>query len=364
MTDRPLVIGMALSPTWLRGDSWRATDSRAEELFSLSSYADIARAAERAALDFLFAPESGHLDTSVLDRSPGFSTLDSHTLLSALAALTTRIGLVPTVQTSFAAPYPVARALQSLHRISEGRAGWNVVTAIGGHENVGLDASPSSVRYAQAGEFVAAVRALWDSYPADAVLLDRESGRFADRARVRPVDLAGPRYRIAGPLSVPAHESGHPPLFQAGGSTAGIAFAGATADAVFGMAPDLDSACVQRRALRAAAESAGRVGDDVRFLPGLSFVLAGSRDEARRVAGERAIDGARHWSVVGTPEDAVEEVVRRHGAGAIDGFIALAGGSWRSIGLFLGEVVPALAARGLVRSGYTGHTLRAHLGMA
>ena len=341
-----LQIGFALSPTWLRGASWRRADSDVEEMFSLAPYAKLARAAEAASVDFLFVPDAGYLDASVVDRAPGFSTLDSHTLVSALAALTSRIRLVPTVQTSFASPYSAARQLQSLHRISDGRAGWNAVTALGGHENFGLADPPDApARYARAAEFVRVVTELWSSFPADAVLADRNTGRFADADRVRPIGFEGEHFRVKGPLSVPAHPGSRPPLFQAGASPAGVAFAGATADAVFGCAPDLDSALAQRAALREAATTAGRAPDDIRFLPGFSFFLADTRQEAAELAAERTGGGPSHWTVVGTPDDAVEAIERRRAAGAIDGVIGLGGGSRASIRLFLEQVVPVLRDR-------------------
>lgn len=356
-----LHIGLALSPTWLRGRSWRAADSRVEELFDLAPYAELAAAAERAHLDFVFLPDAGHLDPAGLDTAPGFSTLDSFALSCALAASTTRIGVVPTVQTLFAEPYPAARQLMSLHRISDGRAGWNAVTALGGLDNHAAEDLPSEQRYARAAEFIEVVRRLWDSYPASALLLDREGGRFADAARVSPIDHDGRWFRVRGPLATAADPAGHPPLFQAGGSPAGIAFAGAHADAVFGLAGAREDAERQREALRAAAVEAGRPEDAVRFLPGLVLTLAGTREKAERIAEQqRTGAGPSHWAVTGTPADAVDRIVER--ADVIDGFIALPGGSRRSIALFLEEVVPALAERGLFRGGYTGATLREHLG--
>lgn len=336
-----LQLGFALSPTWLRGHSWRRADSDAEEMFALAPYATIAKAAEAAAVDFLFVPDAGYLDPSVIAHAPGFSTLDSHTLVSALAALTSRIRLVPTVQTSFASPYSTARQLQSLHQLSGGRAGWNAVTALGGHENHGLAELPdSAARYARAAEFVRVVTELWDSFPAAAVIVDRATGRFADAELVQPIDFHGEHFHVTGPLSVPAHPAGRPPLFQAGASPSGISFAGATADAVFGCTPDLASALAQRTALREAAERAGRAPDDVRLLPGFSFILAATRREAEALAGDHTASGPPHWTVVGTPDDAIDAIRTWEDAGAIDGIIALAGGSRESIHLFLEQVAP------------------------
>lgn len=273
---------------------------------------------------------------------------------------------MPTVQTLFASPYAAARQLMSLHRLSEGRAGWNAVTALGGAGNHGAAEDPGPAeRYACARAFVDTVRELWSSYPVEALLLDREAGRFADRGLVRRIDRDDGRFRVSGPLTVAAHPAGDPPLFQAGASPRGVAFAGACADAVFAAAETVDDAVSQRNALRDAAERAGRSADAVRFLPGLVVTLADSRAEAERVARrQRTGPGPAHWSVTGTPEEAVEHILARADASAIDGFIALAGGSWRSVELFLHQVVPALVERGVFRPAYEGRTLRDHLGLS
>jgi alkanesulfonate monooxygenase SsuD/methylene tetrahydromethanopterin reductase-like flavin-dependent oxidoreductase (luciferase family) len=338
-------IGFALSPTWLRGNAWRRADSDVEQMFSLGSYSAIARAAESAGVDFLFAPDAGYLDTRGIGAAPGFSTLDSHTLVSALATVTERVQLVPTVQTAFASPYTTARQLQSLHQLSGGRAGWNAVTALGGHENFGLTELPESpARYAKAAEFVRVVHELWKSYPAEALVMNRETGLFADELAVQRIDFDGDYFRVQGPISTPAHPGRRPPLFQAGASRAGIEFAGATADAVFGCASHPEQAETQRSALRDAAVRSGRKPDDVNFFPGLNFVLAESRQEAEELMGSPRAVGPQHWTVIGTPEEAVRSIHQWRDAGAIDGFIALPGGSRASMQLFFDEVMPALGS--------------------
>lgn len=362
--SRTLSIGVALSPVWLSGQAWRREDSRVEEMFSLAPYLELAKRAEAAALDFLFCPEAGYLASTGIDRMPGFATLDSGTLVTSLAAVTTRIGLVPTVQTAFAHPFPVARQLASLQRISGGRAGWNVVTALAGEQNYGIEELPDSAgRHARAAEFVTVVEALWRSFPAEALIADRDSGSFADPGLVRSIDFEGRHFKVAGPMALPSHPVCRLPMVQAGASPAGIAFAGSHADLVFGAVPEVDAAREQRLALRSAAVRAGREPDAVRFLPGLHLVLAETRDRARSIVEAVGEARALHWSVVGTPRDAVEAIEGRLRAEALDGFIALPGGSWGSVELFLGEVVPMLQSRGLFRDGYRGSTLPDHLGI-
>lgn len=283
MSQRPpLCIGLSLAITWLTGNGWRRPDSCVEAIHASSFYTAIARRAEAACLDFLFRPDTLYLDTRVLARSPGFSSLDPTVLLSAIATATTRIGLVTTAATTFNPPYVVARQLQSLDWISQGRAGWNVVTALDGNGNFGdAPMPPSKARYDKALEFTDVVQRLWRSYPRDALVVDRATGRYADTARVRPIDHRGPYFSVQGPLNLPAHGAGRIPLFQAGASAWGRDFAARVADAVFAAAPDLDACAELRQDLRSRAAAHGRRPDAIRVLPGLSLYLGRTASEAR-----------------------------------------------------------------------------------
>ena len=362
---RPLHLGLSLSATWLRGNAWRRVDSRVEALHDGRFHAAAARIAEEALFDFVFKPDVVTLEPEMTRTWPGFSSVDPTVLLAALVGQTERVGLVTTMSTAFTPPVVLARQLQSLHQLSDGRAGWNVVMSLRGAEAFGVATMPpSEERYAHAREAVDVVRSLWRSYPADALRLDRAAGCYADPGAFEPVDHAGTHLRVSATSTVPAHRAPIP-IFQAGGSPAGVAFAGATADAVFAMAADVASATHQRQALRAAAEAAGRPADAVRLLPGCSFHLARTVTEARalveasQTAGHEP--GAAHWTIVGTPTDAVVAIERWADAGAIDGLIALPGGSWGSLELFAEEVVPRLRSIGLARESYDGSTLAEHL---
>ncbi|MGI6246259.1 MAG: NtaA/DmoA family FMN-dependent monooxygenase [Pseudochelatococcus sp.] len=279
---RKLHIGMSLAPTWLNGDAWRRADSAAEGLFSGDYYVDIAKRAEAVHLDFVFRPDALFLPVEALETGPGFASLDPTVLLAAIARETSHIGLLSTASTAFLPPYVVARQIQSLHWLSNGRAGWNIVTALAGHENFGLEAMPSSeARYERAAEFTEVVRLLWESFPNRALKIDRASGRYADSALVRPVDHAGRHLNVRGPLNLPAFDKVPIPLVQAGASPAGRDFAASVADAVFASTPDRDAALELRQDLRLRAERHGRAAGDIRLLPGLSLYLADTRAQAR-----------------------------------------------------------------------------------
>lgn len=277
-----LCIGMSVAPTWLSGEGWRAPGSGIEDLYSSDLALRIALRAEAAHVDFVFRPDACFLPLGMMEQSFGFSSLDPTLLMAAIARETTRIGLVTTVSTTFGHPYNVARQLMSLHWLSRGRAGWNVVTALQGNENFGLPDMPSSeARYARASEFTDIVRRLWGSFPAPALLVDREGGRYADTDLILPIDHHGADFSVRGPMNLPEYPGPRIPLMQAGGSAIGIDFAARVADMVFAMTPDLASASAMRARLSQRAAAHRRHPRDIRMLPGLSLYLGATRAEAR-----------------------------------------------------------------------------------
>lgn len=431
--NRQLCIGLSLSATWMKGDGWRRPDSGVEKMDSIDYYIDLAKIAEKAKLDFLFRADYLYVSPQMLGDSANFGSPDPTMIFAAIARETERIGLVTTISTTFNPPYVVARQLQSLHWLSNGRAGWNIVTSIEGAENFGDFPMPSpEVRYAKAMEFTDVVRKLWESFPNEAIIMDRESGMFSDRDKVSSIDHSGEFFSVKGPLTMPAHKSGSIPFFQAGASDTGRNFASTVADAIFAAMPDLESGVELRTDLRKRAKEHGRNPDAIKVLPGLYFFLADTREEAnelhraahahlsleRRHASLKsvlgldlssfALDhcvtadmlpdpnqpvrsrthaellrryitnhqptveevlarpevvGSAHWVSVGTVDDVVSDIMERFEAGAIDGFIALPGGSEKSMELFFDKLMPQLVERGLFRSQYTGVTLREHLGI-
>ncbi|MEC5342582.1 NtaA/DmoA family FMN-dependent monooxygenase [Brenneria populi] len=285
--NRPLCIGMSIAVTWLTGNGWRRADSRVEDIYSPDFYIDLAKRAENAKLDFLFRPDTLFIDPQSAARSPSFSSLDPSVLLAAIAGETRRIGLVSTASTTFYPPYIVARQIQSLNWISRGRAGWNVVTALDGQRNFGLDSMPPSrERYEKALEFTDVVRRLWQSYPHDALAIDRCKGEYAQADRLRPIGHRGRFFSVEGPLNVPDAGSGAIPLFQAGASDWGRDFAARIADGVFAATPDSAAGVELRADLRRRAQAHGRRPDAIRLLPGLSLYLGKNRREARELYQE------------------------------------------------------------------------------
>lgn len=283
---RGLHLGISISNAWTGGTAWRRPDSRAEDLYTAALYLDIARKAEAAKLDFVFRADGVYLDRERLERHPG-GLLDPVPLLAAISSVTTRIGLVGTASTSFDEPYNLARAFGTLDLLSGGRAGWNIVTSQVGERNYGQsEVAEHEERYARAQEFVDVARALWSSWPREAIVLDREHGRYADPSAVHPIDHDGRFFRVEGPLTNPSSPQDRPALFQAGASDRGRDFAARNADAIFAAAADFDVAHDLYHDVKARAIRFGRAADDIKVLPGAHIYLGETEDAARALYRE------------------------------------------------------------------------------
>ncbi|MCU1688438.1 MAG: hypothetical protein JWN20_366, partial [Jatrophihabitantaceae bacterium] len=244
---------------------------------------DIARTAERGVLDSIFfadSPGVAPFRTRFMAQS-GFDPID---ILAALTPVTTHLGLLATASTTYGTPWDVARRFATLDHLSAGRAGWNIVTtgnplAAG---NFGLAGHPEhGDRYHRAQEFVEVVQQVWDSWDDDAVLAEAASGEWADQSRIHPPNHRGEHFSVAGILPFPRSPQGHPLLVQAGSSAPGMALASRFADLVFTPQSTIAEGIAFRAKLRDAAVANGRQADDIRTLPGLSFVLGSTDREAQ-----------------------------------------------------------------------------------
>lgn len=303
MPHRPkaqLHIGMTLAPTWLSGEAWRRPDSGIEGLLELDYYVALARRAEAQHLDFVFRPDTLAMTRAQIDRGVGGAGFDPTLLLAALIQSTRQIGLLTTVSTTFYPPYILARIIQSLHVLSGGRAGWNIVTALEGQQNFSMEAMPApEERYLRAQEVTDIVQKLWASFPADALLADRGAGRFLDPAQITPIAHRGLYHSVEGPLGVRQVPGARVPLVQAGASEAGRDFAARVADAVFASTPDREAARDLRADLHRRAAAHGRAHAP-RLMPGMSLFLAATRAEARELWQEThaATEAARKIATI------------------------------------------------------------------
>ena len=267
--------------------SWRHPASSPLALSDIAYYRDVAQRAEAGLFDSIFlADQLALADTAA---QAGTTWLEPITALGALAASTSRIGLIATASTTYSEPFNLARQFASLDHISSGRVGWNIVTSwlAAAARNYGSAGQVSHAdRYARGEEFVAVVKALWDSWTDDAVLDDRANGHYARADRIRPINHAGAHYAVAGPLNMPRGPQGRPVFVQAGSSETGRRFAARHAEAVFTAQMEKATAQEFYADLKRLVVAEGRSPDQALILPGLSPVIGATEAEAERTARE------------------------------------------------------------------------------
>lgn len=267
--------------------AWRLPGSPADGGTGIAHYQNLARIAERGKLDSVFLA-----DSPVLHGDPGrrpVSKLEPTVLLTALAGATSRIGLIATASTSYNEPFNLARRFASLDHVSQGRAGWNIVTTAGAEaaRNFGLEDTPlHHERYQRAAEFVDVATKLWDSWADDAVVADKESGVHARADRVRSVDHNGTYFRVDGPLNVERSPQGYPLLVQAGSSEDGKDFAARYAEAVFTAQQTLAEGIAFYKDVKQRALAFGRDPAGIKILPGIVPVIGDTEAEAHELDAE------------------------------------------------------------------------------
>lgn len=294
-----LNINVYLRNSGYHESAWKVSPLDPAVVLDPRYYAQLARTAERGVLDSIFLPDSPGVAEFRTEYLPS-SGLDPLELLSAVAMATEQVGLIATVSTTYNAPWEVARRVATLDFLSNGRAGWNIVTTVepAAAANFGdLPHPPHDRRYQRADEFVEVVLKLWDAWEDDAAPLDKKTGTWADPVKLHPPRHRSEHFQVSGYLTFPRSPQGHPFLTQAGSSPAGIGLAAKYADAVFTPQSDIDSSRAFRDELRKKAAASGRDPEHIRVLPGLSFIIASTDAEAARVKRdlEDAASGEFRW---------------------------------------------------------------------
>ena len=267
------------------------TDPGSGSQIEFDSFAQLARTAERGKFDFFFLAEGLRLrehrgriyNLDVVGRP------DTFTVLAALAGVTERIGLTGTINTTFNEPFEVARQFATLDQLSDGRAGWNMVTSSDAFTGANFRRGgflDHIDRYSRAEEFLTVARQFWDSWEADAVLADVDAGVYADPDRIRSVRHRGPQFDVRGFATLPAGPQGHPVLLQAGDSADGRAFGAQNADALFTLHSSLEDGQRYYADVKGRAASYGRDPNQLKVFPAATFVIGDTDSEAQ--------DKARH----------------------------------------------------------------------
>ncbi|MGW0537754.1 NtaA/DmoA family FMN-dependent monooxygenase [Streptomyces sp. NPDC003032] len=404
---------------------WSDPDSRSH--IDFSSFAHLARTAERGLFDFFFLAEGLRLrehkgrihDLDVVGRP------ESLTVLAALAAVTERLGLAGTVNATFNEPFELARRFASLDHLSAGRAAWNIVTtsdAFTGENFRRGGYLDRADRYTRAAEFLATARELWDSW--------------TPQGRPRPFVHHGEHFTIEGEFTAPRSPQGHPVVIQAGDSPEGREFAASAADVIFTRHGTLEAGRAFYADVKGRLAKYERDADDLLIMPGVTCVLGDTAAEAQEKAAEirrkqvspqnailaleqvwgvdlssydpdgplpdidpdpasdlaqgrvkiadplavaakwRALSEAKGLSIrqtviettarqsfIGTPRSVAEELAEFVRTDAADGFILVPHLTPGGLDDFVEKVVPLLQERGAYRTEYEGATLRSHLGL-
>ena len=286
---RQLKLGHMIEGAGRTWTDWRHPDAVPSASTSFPYYKERALLAQRGKLDFIFIADSLFItETS----SPHYlNRFEPLTILSALAAATSHIGLVATVTASYTEPFNLARQLASLDHISGGRAGWNVVTSwlAGTASNFSkAEHLEHATRYRRAQEHIQVVRGLWDSWEDDALVHDKASGVFFDRSKLHTLGHEGEFFRVKGPLNIARSPQGQPVIFQAGTSEDGRNFAARNADAIFVGHDSVDDAREYYRDVKARAARFGREPETLFVLPAVAPVIGSTEAEADALWAERA----------------------------------------------------------------------------
>ncbi len=267
------------------------SDPRSGSHIEFSSFAHLAQTAERAKFDFLFLAEGLRLreqngqiyELDVVGRP------DTFTVLAALAAVTDRLGLAGTINSTFNEPYEVARQFASLDHLSGGRAAWNVVTswdAFTGENFRRGGFLPQDARYGRARTFLQSTWELFDSWRGDEIIADKRTGEFLADGSAGRFAHRDAHFDISGWFNVPRSPQGRPVIFQAGDSDEGREFAASSADAIFSRHSTLDAGQAFYADVKGRLARHGRTRDQLLILPAATFVLGDTDDEARELGRE------------------------------------------------------------------------------
>jgi FMN-dependent oxidoreductase (nitrilotriacetate monooxygenase family) len=414
--------------------NWDGTFSHGGSPWDGRFFVDMAQALERACFDYviyedkLLVPEAfrGTSETT-LKYGHQVPKHDPVPLATMVAAMTSKIGVVPTMSTLAWPPFMLARASVTIDHIANGRFGWNIVTS--GEDlaaqNFGMDVlPPRDTRYAMADEYMDVVNQLFDSWEPDSVIQDRARGVYADHSKVHPIHFNGEYFKVRGPLNTAPSPQGRPTYVQAGGSPRGRDFAAKHADSIIATANEIGGMKEFRDDIRSRAEKLGRNPDDIKVLYLVYPILGETTEEARAkyermldepwyveaaIAGigqitdidfsqyaldeplphrlitngeSGALDKFQQWGsgktlrqlarerydngldLIGSPEEVAQRMGAVMEAAGGDGYLISTPFqriSRRQINEVCEGLVPALQRRGLMRTEYSGPTLRENL---
>src|SRR5271168_1408092 len=291
MTEkRQLRLGAFMRPVSIHTAWWRYPGAAADANFNFQHLQRFAQKLERGRFDAFFMADHLavlNMPMAALKRSATVTSFDPLTLLPALAVVTEHLGLIATASTTYNDPYHVARKFASLDHISNGRAGWNLVTTSNPDAalNFGLEEHVEhAARYRKAREFYDVVTGLWDSWADDAFVRDVENGIYFDPERMHVLNHTGPHFSVRGPLNIARPVQGWPVIVQAGASEDGRQIAAETAEMVFAAGGPMTEAQRFYADVKSRMEALGRDRDHLKILPGAWSLSAKPRPRRSKSA--------------------------------------------------------------------------------
>lgn len=269
--------------------SWRHPDAR-QDFLTADYYQHVAKTLERGKFQLLFFDDRlampdiyGAEHAAAVENGIRVVKMDPITILATIGAVTKRIGLGGTLSTSYFEPFHIARQFSTLDHMTGGRAGWNVVTSLNDSEATNMGRSESIAhdeRYDRSDEFMEIVLGHWNAWAADALILDRDRGLFADAAKVQRLDHRGKYFSSRGPFTVPQTPQGHPVVIQAGQSGRGREFAVRWGELIFAIFPNLEIGKKTYIEMHAEAARQGRDPDSFRIAPLIYPIVGTTKSEA------------------------------------------------------------------------------------
>src|SRR4029077_16414232 len=249
--------------------------------------------AERGLIDLIFFGDStgipntwkGAIDDAVR-YGVAWPRMDMSPWIVAMSRVTKHIGFGLTFATTFMHPFYVARFLNSLDHITNGRIAFNVITSQrkADAQNYGFDElMEHSQLYDRMDEFMDVCQALWRSVDPNAFQWNRETGLVANPNKVRPINHAGRFFKVKGPLSVPPSPQIVPVLIQAGGSPRGTRAAARFVDHIFGDRKPIPAMAKQRAEVDAALRAEGRDPAKVGIIWSTQIMVGETEAEAKRM---------------------------------------------------------------------------------
>lgn len=429
--QKQLNIGVLLYACGHHQAAWLMPNSSVSRIGEITYYQELAQLAEKGLFDAVFFADNQSFPAKSSTDMPAF-WFDPIVSLSAIAHVTTHIGLVATISSTFSNPFTASRQLLSLDHLSNGRIGWNLVTSMTDLEalNHSMEMLPDhNERYEIAAEFAKVMNRLFTSWDKKHFLHDRKNKKIINDDDINAINHHGKHFKVKGPSTTPSSPQGRPVAMQAGASSQGIALATQYADAVYSVSWNFKQAQSFREKLDQQLQLSKNNSRYIKIFPGLVTYVAETYEKAyakkekldKALPVETALKqlsffiqqdcqnweldepvpsllpvedftgpvgryetileiirdthptvrellgylnaGGGHFTLIGTPEDIVDQMEYWLLSGVADGFNLMPPVFPNSLEDFVALIVPELQKRNLYRTTYDGYTFRDHLGL-